>query len=290
MGPAFGLPPQGAAALVLGLLGGYPVGAQTAATLYGERLLTKAEAERLLAFCSNAGPAFIFGMVGGLFGSGKIAAVLFGIHIVSALLTGLIFRPRGNQVLASSGNTIRKPASKLDFSAVMTGAVKTMGLICGCILLFQVIVAFLERALGTWMPPAVEIGLSGLLELAGGCSRLPQLEAAGLRYCMASGFLAFGGLCVWLQTKSVIAPYGLTGRYYLSGKVLQGTIAVLLTWGIQVVYPSWLPRTLPTAAFPNHAGLLRATAIVTALFLCGLGIWCLRLRKKAGKEEALDVY
>ena len=108
----------------------------------------------------------------------------------------------------------------------MTGAVKTMGLICGCILLFQVIVAFLERALGTWMPPAVEIGLSGLLELAGGCSRLPQLEAAGLRYCMASGFLAFGGLCVWLQTKSVIAPYGLTGRYYLSGKVLQGTIAV----------------------------------------------------------------
>ena len=290
MGPAFGLPPQGAAALVLGLLGGYPVGAQTAATLYGERLLTKAEAERLLAFCSNAGPAFIFGMVGGLFGSGKIAAVLFGIHIVSALLTGLIFRPRGNQVLASSGNTIRKPASKLDFSAVMTGAVKTMGLICGCIVLFQVIVAFLERALGTWMPPAVEIGLSGLLELAGGCSRLPQLEAAGLRYCMASGFLAFGGLCVWLQTKSVIAPYGLTGRYYLSGKVLQGTIAVLLTWGIQVVYPSWLPRTLPTAAFPNHAGLLRATAIVTALFLCGLGIWCLRLRKKAGKEEALDVY
>ena len=147
----------------------------------------------------------------------------------------------------------------------------------------------MTRALGTWMPPAVEIGLSGLLELTSGCSRLPQLEAAGLRYCMASGFLAFGGLCVWLQTKSVIAPYGLTGRHYLAGKVIQGTIAVLLTWGIQVLFPSWLPRSLPAAAFPNHTGLLRATAIVTALFLCAMGIWCLQLRKKAGKEEALDV-
>ena len=32
MGPAFGLPSNGAAAVVLGLLGGYPVGAQTAAS------------------------------------------------------------------------------------------------------------------------------------------------------------------------------------------------------------------------------------------------------------------
>lgn len=107
----------------------------------------------------------------------------------------------------------------------------------------------------------------------------------GLRYCMASGFLAFGGLCVWLQTKSVIAPYGLTGRHYLAGKVIQGTIAVLLTWGIQVLFPSWLPRSLPAAAFPNHTGLLRATAIVTALFLCAMGIWCLQLRKRLEKKK-----
>ena len=289
MGPAFGLPSNGAAAVVLGLLGGYPVGAQTAASLYGSGQLTRKEAEQLLAFCSNAGPAFIFGMVGGLFGSGKIAAVLFAIHIISAVLTGLAFRTRGRQVPAATGRAVQPPAKQLDFSAMMAGAVKTMGLICGCIILFHVITAFLTRALGTWMPPAVEIGLSGLLELTSGCSRLPQLEAAGLRYCMASGFLAFGGLCVWLQTKSVIAPYGLTGRHYLAGKVIQGTIAVLLTWGIQVLFPSWLPRSLPAAAFPNHTGLLRATAIVTALFLCAMGIWCLQLRKKAGKEEALDV-
>ena len=136
------------------------------------------------------------------------------------------------------------------------------------------------------MPPAVEIGLSGLLELTSGCSRLPQLEAAGLRYCMASGFLAFGGLCVWLQTKSVIAPYGLTGRHYLAGKVIQGTIAVLLTWGIQVLFPAGSPRSLPAAAFPNHTGLLRATAIVTALFFMCHGDLVLAAAKKGWKRRS----
>ncbi len=78
-------------------------------------------------------------------------------------------------------------------------------------------------------------------------------------------------------------------EHYLAGKVIQGTIAVLLTWGIGFCSPAGSPCSLPAAAFPNHTGLLRATAIVTALFLCAMGIWCLQLRKKAGKEEALDV-
>lgn len=289
MEPIFGLPPQGASALVLGMLSGYPVGAQTAASLYASGQLTKEETERLLGFCSNAGPAFIFGMVGGLFGSGKVAAVLFGVHIVSALLTGLVLRPKGPAVTTPRRKAALESSTGLDLPSAMTGAIKTMGLICGYIILFQVIAAFLEQALGTWLAPAVKIGMAGLLELSGGCSLLPQLEAAGLRYCMASGFLAFGGLCVWLQTKSVLAPYRLTGRCYLPGKILQGTIAVLLTWGIQVLFPSWLPRVLTAAAFPNHAGLLRATGIVTALFLSIVGIWCIRLRKKGGNEEAFDI-
>lgn len=115
MGPAFGLPSNGAAAVVLGLLGGYPVGAQTAASLYGSGQLTRKEAEQLLAFCSNAGPAFIFGMVGGLFGSGKIAAVLFAIHIISAVLTGLAFRTRGRQVPAATGRAVHPPPSSWTF-------------------------------------------------------------------------------------------------------------------------------------------------------------------------------
>lgn len=104
MEPIFGLPPQGASALVLGMLSGYPVGAQTAASLYASGQLTKEETERLLGFCSNAGPAFIFGMVGGLFGSGKVAAVL--------VRRSHRLRPAHRSVLRPKGPAVTTPAPK----------------------------------------------------------------------------------------------------------------------------------------------------------------------------------
>ena len=49
--------PQRAASLVIpGFLGGYPVGAKCVADLYESRQISKKDAQRLLAFCSNAGP------------------------------------------------------------------------------------------------------------------------------------------------------------------------------------------------------------------------------------------
>ena len=86
MGPLFRLPGQASSALLLGLVGGYPIGAKTAADLYRENLLTADEAERLLAFCNNSGPAFIVGAVGaGVFGSAS-AGLLLCQYVVTELI------------------------------------------------------------------------------------------------------------------------------------------------------------------------------------------------------------
>ena len=81
-----------AAALVLGLIGGYPVGAKAAADLYRNGRCNESEARRLLGFCNNAGPSFLIGVVGaGIFQSAKLGLLLEGIHIFSALLIGLLY-------------------------------------------------------------------------------------------------------------------------------------------------------------------------------------------------------
>ena len=73
MRPLFRVSGCCAMAVVLGFVGGYPLGAKTALELYRQGLCTKTETERLLAFCNNSGPAFILGVVGaGIFGSGQI--------------------------------------------------------------------------------------------------------------------------------------------------------------------------------------------------------------------------
>ena len=59
----FGIDGAGAAAFLLGLIGGYPVGAKAAGSLVRQGLLSPEDGARLLIFCNNAGPAFILGIV-----------------------------------------------------------------------------------------------------------------------------------------------------------------------------------------------------------------------------------
>ncbi|MEG1778158.1 MAG: sporulation protein, partial [Angelakisella sp.] len=89
----FGVPGACAPAFILGIIGGYPVGAKTALTLYQNRLCSKTEAERLLAFCNNCGPAFILGTVGSaVFGDMRVGILLYASHILASIAVGIIFR------------------------------------------------------------------------------------------------------------------------------------------------------------------------------------------------------
>ena len=91
----YGVTGAGASALLIGLTGGYPLGAAYIADMERSGAITAREGERLLAFCNNSGPAFIIGAVGaGAFGSGKAGLLLYLCHVLSAMLTGLFFRQK----------------------------------------------------------------------------------------------------------------------------------------------------------------------------------------------------
>ena len=84
------------AAFVMGFIGGYPVGAKTVIALYENGSCSKAEAERLLSFCNNSGPAFILGVVGaGVFSSSAVGLLLYLTHTLASVCVGLIFPPLG---------------------------------------------------------------------------------------------------------------------------------------------------------------------------------------------------
>ena len=89
IGQLCGIPDGAESLLLLGFLGGYPTGASMIADAYKQGAISKENACRMLGFCNNAGPAFLFGMVGSLF---PVYAVwiLWFIHISSALFVGMI--------------------------------------------------------------------------------------------------------------------------------------------------------------------------------------------------------
>lgn len=77
----------------MGITSGYPVGAKVAKDLYKDKLCTKTEAERLIAFTNSSGPLFIIGAVGtGMFLDPKIGLLLFITHFIASITVGIIFR------------------------------------------------------------------------------------------------------------------------------------------------------------------------------------------------------
>lgn len=221
------IPEGGESILAAGLIGGYPVGAQCVVQGYRDGRLDWNNARRMLGFCSNAGPAFIFGFLSSCFAP-QALWLLWGIHILSAIVTGILL-PGGTQTRIPEDRSVSRT-----FTASLEQSVRTMGLICGWVVIFRVLLSFLRRWVLWILPAWADILVSGLLELTNGCCQLRLAEPEGLRFILASVLLAFGGVCVWLQTASVTKELG-TGTY-LIGKLVQTGISVALASFTQLFY------------------------------------------------------
>lgn len=226
-----GMPRGSESILICAFLGGYPVGAQAVADCWRRGQLSRQDAERMLGFCSNAGPSFMFGMVGAMFPEKQAAWMLWGIHISSAIVTAAVLPGKSLQtVKLPSGNPVSP-------SAALRSALSVMGQVCGWVVLFRVWITFLQRWMLWLLPLPVQVIVTGLLELANGCCDLWQISDASLRMLSASMILAFGGLCVAMQTISVTA--GLSLRYYYAGKLMQTVFSLLLC--SMLLFDIWLP-------------------------------------------------
>ena len=91
----FNAPPEGAYALTMSMLSGYPVGAAVTSDLYERNVIDGKSARKISSFASTSGPAFVLGTVGGvLFDSAAVGALLLAAHFLSALAVGVLFRGR----------------------------------------------------------------------------------------------------------------------------------------------------------------------------------------------------
>lgn len=261
----YGLPGEAAGPLLLGLIGGYPIGAQAARELYESGTLSRTETEYLLGFCNNTGPAFLIGICGaGLCGSVRIGILLYIIHIMSALLTGLAMTNHTTKYPPSAKQVC--PAST-SFSASLVASTEQAGHSCLKITAFIMLFSMLRRVLQAagvfalapticapllWFlgapSEAAEPLLTGLLEMTSGLVLLPESCGHALLPTM-SLLVGFGGCSVLCQTASVVN--GLSIRRVLYGKSLHGLLAAALTMIVQAAFPISTPTFSTCGALPT---------------------------------------
>jgi len=251
----------GGSYLLFSLIGGYPVGVQTIANQYRSGIIRKEDAQRLILYCNNAGPAFIFGVVGHrLFKSFWAGLALYLIHAASAFILGkTIFR--GNSTKTGiQPDMAEKPA----FSKALTLSIRQAGMtaihVCIFVVFFSILSTYLRSFLpDQWRHDRMIRFLLGCLELAGGIEVLSEIPNQALSFCLAAFLLGFGGLCVTLQTFSILDDTDLSGKYYLPAKMIHGLLSFVLAVpisallkldgviGINPYYPLFLlfPASIP---------------------------------------------
>ena len=191
----YGLPPAAAPAVILGLTGGYPVGAATADELLQQGALSPKAAARVNSFCNCASPGFCIGLIGlGLFGSARTGAVLYIVHILAALLAGLLTaRDRGTP---RAFPAISRPSAPQEgfataFCAAVRQAAATALTVTAFLTVFSIL---LQLAAPVLARVPCGAALAGVIELTNGLDRLPLLPLpTGALLTLASFLLGFGG-------------------------------------------------------------------------------------------------
>lgn len=227
-----GIPADASTVLIPAFLGGYPVGAKCVYTLYCTGRIEKSQAERLLTFCSNAGPSFLFGIVSGCFTKPETAWILWLIHVVASILTAISI-PEIKPICPDKA----KNTAIREETDILLSSIKAMGVICGWVILFRVLITFLEKWCLWLLPQWLQVLTTGLLEITNGCCELLLVGNEKQRFVLCSCLLSFGGICVLMQTVSVTKGLSILG--YLVGKIMQTGFSLLLSLAV-ILKNGWL--------------------------------------------------
>ena len=131
---------------------------------------------------------------------------------------------------------------------------------------------------------------AGLLELSSGVSSLSGGQGLTGRTSMAAFMLGWAGISVHCQVLSFLADSGLSGRTYLTGKLLHGLLAAALTW----LVTRFIPLDEPVSSYlidqTESIAALDFSSALTGSILTACGCWLLLaaisavlVRKKCGK-------
>ena len=267
----FHLPARAGGALLLGILCGFPLGAQTACELYNRGSITKKEAERLIPLANCAGGAFTIGVIGThLWNSRSFGIFLYITQILSAWALGAVWA-RADRAPSQSSNNANDSAHRSVsvgecLGDAITSSAVSMLKICGYVTFFSLFTAILHRIFTLWKLPLLGSISAAFLELTSGCQAAS--ETGGTIGIFLTGLaLGWSGVSVLFQCMTFTVPSGISLRMTVFSKGIQGIlcgIAAVLWFLLRHDDPTLSCAASVYAIVPVHA--LYAEIAILILF------------------------
>lgn len=266
----FKLPAATAGPILLSFIAGYPVGARLTRGLYETGEVTLAQANTMLLFTVNAGPAFVVTAVGqGMFHSSSAGWLLLAIHIFVSLLIGVTvghirFRQSRPQPPRPQ-NMDKKTAGIMSaFVDAVSDASLSMLQICGWVVLFSVVLSLLRSS---GLPAAPVTLLAGLSEVTTGAAAASSLHSLPLM----SALLGWAGLSVQFQSLSSLGSLKPDVGCFFTARAVHGLLSMGITFLALPFFPDALPVSTQPAVTAGRALPLPAVMgllLLMVVFLC----------------------
>ena len=218
---------EGILALILCLIGGFPVGAKTVSTLYREKKITYEEAKKLSYCCVGAGPGFMITFVGqGIFHSKELGIMLFFSNMLGVLFTFFIQRKSTFEIRDNHSQLRRKSIGEALVTSTESAVRATLSM-CGFVVLFIVINNLLS------LVPFWNGYLASMLEITGGTINYAQ----NMRFEFVGALIGFGGICVHFQIFAIIKDIKINKAYFVMMRVLQGLFSGITLHILLRIFP-----------------------------------------------------
>ena len=284
----FGISGEGASALLLGTVCGFPVGTRAAVSMYRRGTITHAELSRLVCFSNNPSSAFVISAVGTtLFGSREFGSALYFTTILSSLIVGVM----QNIILGKSdtcGAEVSFDEGEKkgigDFSAAVSSSAQALLCVCAFVVFFSTLTGTLGVFLaGLGASEIISAIFFSFFELTSGASAAAGVEPLLLAVVVAAFAVGWSGLSVHLQMIGICDGIGVPMLRYFLAKLSQGLINAALVFG----YLSFFGDTLTfdvqsVGVFENFDVRMHwLSLLVSALFFsCMIFAAFLKIKKR----------
>lgn len=260
--------------IIMGAVGGYPVGAKTVASLYKQQRLTRNEAERLMYWCVNAGPAFILSALGAvMLGSIKSGAIVYCSVLLSSFTIGFFCR---FLYLPSEKVVIRSAPPQTSYPVIdaVRGGMNAILNISAWVLTFSCISELLETFK---LDSAASMFLKCVLEVTTGCADC----AKTLPLPVTAAAIGFGGISVICQVSPYLDDCGVQIRRFVTARILNSALCAFYCSQLLRVFPGVLKASV-TYGTRIFSITLSYSAPVFAILLIMCAIFILQVdnRKK----------
>lgn len=287
MKPLFRIPGSGGFVAAMGYVSGYPVGAKLTAKLWEQKMVSRDEGERLVAFTTSSDPIFLIGAVSiGFFHNPRIGLILALAHYGGGFIVGLLMRFHGQKNITplnqphdpAKGRRLKAAIHAMheartkdgrDFGTLLKQAVQSslqlIIVVGGLVVFFSV---FLELWTRAGAIPALNHVVNTLLSLVGVPEQLSTALVGGLfevtlgtRYAGEAGdaiplaykaaaaafVLSWGGLSVHAQIASILNATDLRYIPFMIARLIHGVLAAA---AVLLIWNPVMGGTITTNAIP----------------------------------------